>query len=357
MPPTSDAHQFREPDQGHPIDRQRLSAYLRSNGMRLGNEDVRQFATGLANINYRIVIDDRQMVLRRPPDGDLPPGAHDMKREHHVLARLHKAHWLAPAGLHLCQDTSVIGVPFQIIEYRPGLVIKGSNSAVLTGNPDRCAALAAMLVQTLASIHAVDVETIGLGDFGRPEGFIERAVSGWRGRADRLETVPSTTRLAHEIGDWLLARTTIDRSPTLLHGDFKLDNLILDPQSLAPRAVVDWDMSTRGDPLFDLATLLSYWTERDDPDCMHRLNQMPTALPGFPRRDAIVSAYAGLTGIDVSDILVLRVLAMYKLAVVFLQLHALYGTGPGARAEYQDFDRLGEELFLFTRDVLQGRES
>lgn len=351
----ADAHQFRDPADAHPIDREVLAAYLAGNGFHLDDDAILQFATGLANINYRLSVDGRLMVLRRPPDGDLPPGAHDMSREHHILSRLHQVHPLAPESLHLCEDPAVIGAPFQIIEYRPGLVIKGDDRSRLDDHPDRCAALGRMLVETLISIHQVDAAAIGLGDFGKPEGFIERAIKGWRGRGERVGPVPSTAALLTEIGDWLAAQTIARRPPTLLHSDFKLDNTILDPATLAPRAIVDWDMGTRGDPLFDLATLLSYWTEAGDPECMHRLAQMPTAAAGFPTRHDVVATYASITGLEVSDFPALRVLAMYKLAVVFLQLHAVYGRGPDADPKYLDFDRLGEDLLLFTRDVAHGR--
>jgi len=278
-----------------------------------------------------------------------------MTREHRVLSRLHEVHPLAPQSLHLCQDTTILGVPFQIIEYRPGIVIKGDDGTLLEGQPGRCKQLGQMLVDTLVSVHQIDVTKIGLENFGKPDGFITRGIKGWQARAARLQPVSSTAALATELGSWLADQKINDRSPTLLHSDMKLDNLILDPATLEPKAIVDWDMSTRGDPLFDLATMLSYWTEADDPECMHRLAQMPTTLPGFPGRNEVVELYASKTGIDVSDFKLFRVLAMYKLAVVFLQLHALYGKGAKPDPRYQDFDRLGEELFLFTRDVVHDR--
>lgn len=353
---TDDAHQFRTVGDSYPIDRAVLAAYLKTAGLELDdNVEIQQFATGLANINYRLSVNGRLMVLRRPPSGDLPPGAHDMKREHHILSRLHQVHPLAPQSLHLCEDTSVLGVPFQIIEYRPGLVIKGDDRSLFDGHPERAETIGAMLVETLVSIHRVDVNAIGLGDFGKPEGFVQRGIKGWRGRAERLDLANSTAALASEIGDWLAAQKIAERAPTLLHNDFKLDNTILDPATLEPRAIVDWDMGSRGDPLFDLATMLSYWTDPDDPECMHRLAQMPTTAPGFPARADVVRAYAKLNDVEMSDFLTIRVLAMYKLAVVFLQLYAVHGTGTNAKPEYRNFDQLGEELFLFTRDIAQHR--
>jgi aminoglycoside phosphotransferase (APT) family kinase protein len=348
----TDAHSFRSSDDSHPIDRDRLAAYLATVDLRLNPDaPIEQFATGLANINYRLVVNDTPVVLRRPPDGDLPPGAHDMAREHRILSRLNDALPLAPRSLHLCEDPGVIGAPFQIIEYRPGLVIKGDDRSRLDGHPERCAEIGTTLVETLVSIHHVDTAAIGLDTLGRPEGFIARAIKGWRGRAERLEPAEATRACAAEIGAWLEKQSFAPRAPVLLHNDFKLDNVILDPETFAPRAIIDWDMGTRGDPLFDLATLLSYWTEPDDPECMHRLRQMPTAAPGFPSRTEIAERYARLTGADMSDFHAHRVLAIFKLAIVFLQLHALRGKGPDRDPTYATFDALAHDLLEYAHDV------
>jgi len=141
------------------------------------------------------------------------------------------------------------------------------------------------------------------------------------------------------------------RPAVLLHCDFKLDNLILDPDTLDPRAIVDWDMGTRGDPLFDLATLISYWTEADDPRCMHQLAQMPTAAPGFPTRAELVERYARSTGVTLDDFDAFRVLGMFKLSVVFLQLHALFVAGRRSNPRYASFQQLADELLEFTLET------
>lgn len=351
----TDAHVFRSANDTHAIDTDRLADYLAKHGMQLSREgEVKQFATGLANINYRMQIDGQNVVLRRPPDGDLPPGAHDMKREHRVLSNLSKVFKPAPISMHYCEDRTVIGVPFQIMEYRPGLVIKGSDSGLVGDDTRRAKYVGEMLVDAMAALHAVDAAKAGLADFGRPHGFIQRTILGWRNRAERLEPEGEMKRLVGEIGSWLEAQSTQDRQPTLLHCDLKLDNCILEPDTLALRAIVDWDMGTRGDPLFDLATMTSYWTERDDPDCMHQMAQMPTAAPGFQTRHEIVSLYAKKTGRDVSDFPTLRVLCMFKLATVFHQLFATYGHGPTARTEYLQFDQLSHDMYAFTHDVMRG---
>jgi aminoglycoside phosphotransferase (APT) family kinase protein len=354
----ADAHVFRAQADSVPIDEERLARYLAAAGLPLDrSEPIRQFGTGLANINYRLTAGDRRLVLRRPPDGDLPPGAHDMAREHRILSRLWHALPLAPECVHLCEDRSVIGVPFQLIEYRPGLVIKGDDRRPFEASPDVAARTGRMLVETLIAIHRVDTAAIGLEDLGKPEGFIARAIKGWRGRADRLDVAPTVRQLTGEIGDWLASQSVRPRTPTLLHSDFKLDNLIVEPGTLAPVAIVDWDMGTRGDPLFDLATMLSYWVEPGDPRCMFDLKQMPTAALGFPTRSEVVELYAKAMGVDVSDYPVLRVLAMYKLAVVLLQLDALYRRGAAKGADYAHLAGVAYELLEFTREVARGRKA
>ena len=160
-------------------------------------------------------------------------------------------------------------------------------------------------------------------------------------------------RLTIEIGSWLEKQTIRTRAPTLLHCDLKLDNCILDPETFALRAIVDWDMGTRGDPLFDLATTISYWAEPGDPPCMHDMAQMPTAVPGFQTRNEIVALYARASGRDVSDFPILRILCMFKLATVFHQLFATYGRGSGARSAYKNLDRLAADVYAFTHDTMQ----
>ncbi len=352
----SDAHVFRSAGDAFPIDTARLGAYLAGVGLPLDlSEPIKQFGTGMANINYRLKAGGRLLVLRRPPDGDLPPGAHDMAREHRILSQLWRALPLAPESAHLCEDKSVIGVSFQLIEYRPGLVIKGDDKRHFDGRPDVAARTGGLLVETLAAIHAVDAEAVGLGDLGKPEGFIERTRKGWTGRAERLELRSETAALAREVSGWLAKQSVNARAPTLLHSDFKLDNLIVEPGTLKPVAIVDWDMGTRGDPLFDVATMLSYWAEAGDPACMHDMKQLPTAAPGFSTRNEVVAHYARLTGRDVSDFPVLRVLAMFKLAVVLLQLHALWKRGSAKGDDYADMDRIATELLVFAKDAAAGQ--
>ena len=330
------------------MDWDRVRAHLAQHGMVLRPGTPPRFPGGLANQNYRIELASGPAVLRRPPPGPLPPGAHDMAREHRILARVPDALPFVPRSLHLCEDLDVIGVKFQILEYRDGIVVRDTVPPELA---DKTGALSEMLLRTLAAIHALDPDALGLGTLGRPEGFLARTVEGWVRRGSAMDGGP----LLEELGGWLRANTVPDRAPTLLHNDFKLDNIILDPATLEPTAVVDWDQGTLGDPLFDLATLLSYWTEPGDPAAMQDLKQMPTAAPGFITREQAALRWSELTGRDVSDFRFHRVLGILKLAVIFLQLHGLYLRGATTDPRYIAFGPLAQGLLEFGHEVAAGR--
>lgn len=327
------------------IDWSRVSQRLETVGLQLDLSFApRRFAGGLANINLLIRVNGAWAVLRRPPEGPLPKGAHDMAREHQVLSALSGKLDLAPRSLHFCSDESVAGAPFQILEFRAGRVIRGESLDPLPDGAETAAALSTMMVDVLARIHDVDTSGSGLASLGRPEGFLARNASGWIARAAAAGA--SDDAACSAVVEWLQAFDVQEAAwPTLLHNDFKLDNIILDSSAIKAHAVVDWDMATRGDPLMDLATLLSYWAEPGDPSAMHTLRQMPTASVGFPAREAIARAYAERSGRSVDQLLFPRVLAIFKLGVVFRQLALHRPDDP----RVSDVDTAG--LFAFAMDV------
>ena len=327
-----------------------MADHLAAHGLTLTSEPPTRFPGGLANRNYLIHLSNGPAVLRRPPAGPLPPGAHDMAREHRILSRLPDALPVAPRSLHLCEDVAVMGAPFQILEYRPGRTIHATLPDDLA---QQAPALCETMLTTLAAVHAVDTKALGLDTLGRPDGFLGRAAAGWQRRGLAVAS-PEAAALLDALGTWLQNNAVADGPPTLLHNDFKLDNLILDPATLEPTALVDWDQGTRGDPLFDLATLLSYWTEPGDPQAMQDLRQMPTAAPGFLSREQAAMRYAELTGRDLSGFRFYRVLGILKLGVIFLQLHALHRSGATTDARYIAFGPLGTGILAFARDVAAG---
>jgi aminoglycoside phosphotransferase (APT) family kinase protein len=346
---------LRSPEESVALDWAAVRAFLASRGLRLETEPPpRQFAGGLANLNYLIHVNGKPYVLRRPPMGELPAGSHDMAREHRILSRLPQALTFVPRSILLCDDPALIGQRFQILEYRRGLVIRECMPLELAHRPEIGDRLSHVLLETIAAIHAVDTAAVDLDDLGRPDGFLARAVAGWRKRGWAAKE-DGTDALHHDVGAWLEQRLVPDGKPGLLHNDFKLNNMILDPRDLSPVAVVDWDQGTRGDPLFDFATLLSYWIHADDPWAMHDMAQMPADEACLWPRQQAVAEYARLTGRDVSDFVFHRVLAMYKLAVIFLQLGLRWRTGVTVDRRYEKLSTIGTGILEFTHEIAHGR--
>ncbi|MEQ1611355.1 MAG: phosphotransferase family protein [Hyphomicrobiaceae bacterium] len=331
-----------------------LSRHLAGHGFKFEPVPApQQFAGGFGNLNYLVSIDGKPWVLRRPPMGPIPPGANDMAREYKVLSAIAPAFPLAPKALYFTADPAMLGAPFLILEYRPGLVIRellptGLNSNI--AGPQ----LSQLLVDILARLHGIDPVSVGLGEFGKPDGFLNRAVEGWAKRAE-IAGDGKVASAGRTVIEWLRAAPVPKGDVTLLHNDFKLDNVILDTDTLVPRAVVDWDMGSRGDPLFDLATMLSYWTQSNDPPCMHEVRQMPTAMPGFMTRAEVVEAYARLSGRDVSQFRFHRILTMFKTSIVYLQLGAQWRRGATNDPRFERFTQLGTDLLDFTHEITQNR--
>lgn len=342
-----------------PQDWDKLKAYLAGKGHELTIDPLpHQFTGGFGNLNFLIELDGKPAVLRRPPTGPLPPGGNDMNREHRVLSRLHAKFPLAPRAFFFGEDETVLDGLFFIMEYRPGLTVRREVPDVLKGQGE---ALSHMLIDVLAEFHAVDPAAVDLDTLGKPDGFLGRAVAGWNKRcavasADVYEDGRPCAP-AREIGEWLAAQTPPQGDVSLLHNDFKLDNIILDPETpTRPIAVLDWDMCTRGDPLFDLATLMSYWFRPEDPESMHAMGQMPTvAETSFLERAEVVGRYAKATGRDVSNFHFYRVLTAYKLGIIFLQIYARFCRGTTTDPRIGELGPRADDAFDFAYEVMKGR--
>lgn len=345
-------NEFRDHSTSNLLDTVGLTQYLAERGKTLtSGPRFQQFAGGYGNWNYLVEVDGVPMVLRRPPGGQIPQGANDMAREHSILSRLNRVYPLAPVSPLYCSESSVIGAPFILIEYRRGVVIRATLPPGFAQTPKARGELAHTAIEALALLHAVDPDEAGLDGLGKPKGMLARQVRNWTTRA-KVAYGGQLSREVATIIRYLDRPTPVAQRVSLLHSDFKLDNLIFDPTTQRPIALIDWDMGTTGDPLFDLATLLSYWTEPDDHPAMHQLQQMPTALDGFPSRTQVMHIYADQTGLDMSNFKYYRVLALYKLVVVFRQLYAKYERREALSEPFQRFGQLSDGLLDFTQSVI-----
>ena len=301
-----------------------------------GVPEVWRFIGGHANLTYLLRYGAAEYVLRRAPLGPVPPGAHDMRREHLVLSRLYDSYPLAPRSFLLCEDEAIIGAIFLVAERRRGMTIRNELPPGLLGRPERNRVLGENVIHALADLHLVDPAQVGLEALGQPEGFVARQLAGWtrRWNAALDRERPETGALL----EWLQARIPQSRQVCLLHNDYKLDNVLLslaDPAT--PVAVLDWDMCTRGDPLMDLGYLLNYWAEKDDKAEWIAAASMPTWHDGFPTRDEAIAIYAARTGFDVGALGWYRVFAVFKLAVILQQIFIRYLRGQTTDARFADF--------------------
>ncbi len=303
------------------------------------NIEIEQFPSGHSNLVYLIRTAGREYVLRRPPLGPVAPKAHDMAREFRVLDAVHPHFPEAPAVVLLCDDPSIIGSAFFLMERRRGLVIRDAVPPELAANPDHARAISEALIDCLVRLHAIDVTQPGLRDLGKPEGFVERQVRGWAERWRRAQTDP----LPHmdRVIAWLGDRLPASREATLVHNDFKLDNVMLRPAGDAVEAVLDWEMSTLGDPLADLGLTLCYWTWVHEAAEGEPLAATPgvTAQPGWCTRDQFLERYARQTGRDLSSIGYHEVLGVFKLAVILQQIYFRFQRGQTTDQRFRHFGR------------------
>ncbi len=332
------------------FDETRVADYLRQELPELfgdGPLDFDQFPGGAANLTYRVSGEDAEYVLRRAPLGKVAKGGHDMEREHKVLSRLWEEYPEAPRAYHYCADPEVLGKPFFVMERRHGHVIR-SEWPPSFAEPSVRRTAAANLVGGLARLHQVDPEAVGLGDLGRPDGFVSRQVDGWARRWEAAATrdVPEMAGAERALRDRLPAAQAV----TILHNDYKLDNTMLnDAGELV--AVFDWDMATRGDPLVDLGTLLAYWADPSDPTFLIFGEIAVSPAADFPKR-RVVEQYASTTGFDVSQIDYYEGLALYRIAVIIEQIYARYLAGQTSDERFARFEPLAPLLARAAVEVL-----
>lgn len=302
-----------------------LNTYVRAHAPQLGTlTHVERFAAGHSNLTFMLQNEaGAQWVLRRPPQGAQVKTGHDMSREHRVLRGLASSQVPCPAPVILCEDPEVLGAPFYIMERVEGVILRAPTSP---WPEDVMAGVCAAFVDALVKIHGVDLKRVGLQDLGQPQGYVARQVKGWTGRYARAKTddIPEMQKVA----SWLDAHQPLSGQGTLIHNDFKYDNLVLapdDPTTL--RSVLDWEMATLGDPLMDLGTSLGYWVDPGDDPSIKAFQMGPTTAPGNLTREGLVEAYAAASGRDVGDALFYYVFGLFKICVIAQQIYARFVQG------------------------------
>jgi aminoglycoside phosphotransferase (APT) family kinase protein len=315
--------------------------------------DVALISGGKSNLTYRVACDAGEVVLRRPPLGHILPTAHDMGREHRVLAALDRTAVPVPRVLHLGDPDGPLGARFYVMERVLGHVCRNALPPGYADAPEQRAAIGAALVDVLAELHRVDPAEVDLAEFGRPAGFVERQLRRWskQWEASKLRELPALDGLRDE----LVRTLPPQRAESIVHGDYRLDNTVLHP-TVPGRivAVLDWEMSTLGDPLTDLGTLLAYWSEASDDAVLAAARVMApvTAADGFPTRAQVVGRYAEKTGLDVSGIEWYQAFAYFKLAVVCQGIAARAAGGAMLGSGFDDAQRLVAPLVNAGRQLL-----
>lgn len=310
---------------GEELDTAALARWLDA---RLGDEapiELTQFPGGHSNLTYAIARGDRAYVLRRPPFGSKVKSAHDMGREVRVLSALAPVYARAPRVIADEPTGEILGAPFYVMERRRGVILRKDLPAAVRGDRARLRGLCELLVDALVDLHAVDYAAAGLADFGKPAGYIARQVSGWTERYHGSATDDLPAIL--EVADWLAKHQPADGAPALIHNDFKFDNVIFDPALSTITGILDWEMTTIGDPLMDLGTTLSYWAEAADPPAYHQMPFGPTATPGMLTRAEIAARYLERSGRSTRDLVFFYAFGLLKTAVIAQQIYYRFAKG------------------------------
>jgi aminoglycoside phosphotransferase (APT) family kinase protein len=311
---------------GEELDLARLQPFLFDHFGRSGPVSVEQFPSGHSNLTYLVRLGSRKVVLRRPPFGSSVRSAHDMAREYRVLSKLHSSFPAAPMAILYCDDPSILGAPFYLMEPIRGMIIRREPPSGVPFPPETARRLSEVFLDTLTCLHRADYTAIGLSDLGKPQGYLERQVKGWIDRYHNSKTHDLTE--VESVSAWLSERIPISQQTALIHNDYKYDNLVLDPADATKIiGVLDWEMCTLGDPLADLGTALAYWTDPQDPEELQEIRPAPTTLPGTLSRAQLVERYASITRLDLGNMSFYLAFARFKVAVIIQQIYYRYARG------------------------------
>jgi aminoglycoside phosphotransferase (APT) family kinase protein len=293
--------------------------------------EVKQFRSGASNLTYLLSYPDRELVLRKPPVGMKAASAHDMNREFLIQSRLQSVFPLVPKMIALCQDQSVMGSDFYVMEYVEGQIFRRDIPEGIT--PSDISVMADSLINGLVQLHAVDSAI--LAELNKGNGYVQRQVDGWskRYRNALTDDVPTAEKLMA----WLSANQPNDVDSCIIHGDWRIDNVVIDLENSRIKGVLDWELATVGDPLMDLGSALAYWVDRDDEAAFASLRRQPSHLPGMPTREEFVARYLELSGRKCDDFTFYEVFGLFRLAVIIQQIWARFRLGQTTNPAFAGF--------------------
>ena len=293
--------------------------------------EVKQFRSGASNLTYLLSYPDRELVLRKPPVGTKAASAHDMNREFQIQSRLQSVFPLVPKMIALCQDQTVMGSDFYVMEYVEGQIFRRDIPEGITSSD--VSVMADSLINGLVQLHAVDSSI--LAELNKGNGYVQRQVDGWskRYRNALTDDVPTAEKLMA----WLSANQPNDIDSCIIHGDWRIDNVVFDLENSRIKGVLDWELATVGDPLMDLGSALAYWVDRDDEAAFASLRRQPSHLPGMPTRDEFVQRYLELSGRKCNDFTFYEVFGLFRLAVIIQQIWARFRLGQTTNPAFAGF--------------------
>lgn len=309
---------------------------------------VEQFTSGFSNLTYLLKIEDKELVLRRPPVGAIKRG-HDMEREYRVLNGLNRGFTKAPEALAFCEDTGVIGAPFYIMEKVDGIILTGTEARRRNISPQEFTIISHTWLDTFVELHSINYEKLGLGKLGRPEGYVERQIRNWGKQYFNAATeeIPE----APKVIQWLDENQPKQYNHSLVHNDYKYDNVVFKDDSWQElSAVLDWEMCTLGDPLMDLGTSLAYWNMATDSPLVLNFIPSPTVMEGNPDRSDLVQMYAKKSGRDIDHLIFYFAYGLFKIAVIAQQIYFRYAKGLTTNPK---FEKLNQATSLYTKMAWQ----
>jgi aminoglycoside phosphotransferase (APT) family kinase protein len=339
--------------EGEELDTAIIDPYLKAHIPGLtGEPRISQFPGGASNLTYLLEYPEKEFVLRRPPFGHKAKSAHDMGREYRILNQLYEAFPYCPKAYVHCTDEAVIGAEFYVMERINGIILRSDMPAELNLDADKTRQLCKSFIDKMVELHNVDYEACGLGDLGKPQGYVERQIGGWGARYEKALTPDAP--LWEPVMAWLKDKMPADHpKPAIVHNDYRFDNVILDPNNpMQIIGVLDWELTTIGDPLMDLGNTLAYWIEADDPAPVQMMRRQPSNAPGMLSRQEFADYYAERAGIEIKSIDFYYTYGLFRLAGIVQQIYYRYYHGQTQDKRFAQFVQMNKLLEQMSLQVI-----